>query len=223
MEGQEHNAFRQFLLGGVLTDEQKRRIAYHRVLHEQAWRTRYHNPQWTQMAIYLNNGSWDPKSDWDNVRWFSEDERYPDDVEKQRRRTALLQRGIVVRCRVYLSQWEPLNPQLQIRLTRVNRAGNTRWLSNKTEAGKRNPYHVTIGYLTEIQARVPNWQMHLRRLIRKFHEHNYHLWVSGFSSGGNVYLDEQNDPIATDPDFMALRAPYRTSNPGNINYPHVTQ
>ena len=221
MDGAEDNAFRQYLLS-ELTKAQKRRVAYHRMVHEHEWRLRHHNPQWQLMTKYLRNDQWDPNSDWTNVRPVPDNRRFPNDQEYQDRKDALVQNGIIVKCRVFLSQWDPRNPSLQIRVTRVRSATNPTWLSNRTEY-KRNPYHITVGFLDPIKRHVPDWRFHLERLIRKFHLRTVHLRVFGFSSGGNVYLDGTHDPIATDPDFQILHNPHRTRNDGSIDYPHVTQ
>ena len=129
-----------------------------------------------------------------------------------------------------LSYWESENPSLQTQTHRLDTRGNTFWISDKTAYGSRTPYHITIGYLSKIKDKVPYWKLHLKAWIHKFHERIFTLRISGFSGGGNAYLDEFIDPIASDPDFRALHYPHRIARMTQdelqairFDYPHISQ
>ena len=132
--------------------------------------------------------------------------------------------------RLCVSYWEAENPSLQIQTQRLNTPGNHFWISDNTAYGSLTPYHITVGYLSKIKANVPNWQRHLKALIRKFHERTVTLRISSFSQNGNAYLAEYDDPIASDPDFRALHYPHLTARITkeelqnlNFDYPHISQ
>ena len=127
-----------------------------------------------------------------------------------------------------LSYWESENPSLQIQTQRLDTRGNTFWISDKTAYGSRTPYHITVGYLSKIKERVPNWKAHLKALISKFHERIATLRISRYSRNGNAHLDDSVDPIASDPDFRALHHPHRIARMTQdelqnlkFDYPHI--
>ena len=214
-----------------LTPSQRRRIVYGRLRQEAAWR-RAVTPHGYQDAqpLVLSSTQMDSRRDFRNATHVPDEERFPHEEEKKTRKALLQARGIKVRTKVMLSYWEADNPSLQIETQRLNDRGNTFWVSDRTAYGFRNPYHITVGYLSKIKAEVPNWQRHLKALIRKFHEQTVTLRISGFSGGGNAYLDEFDDAIASDPDFRALHYPHRIARMTQkelqnlkFDYPHVTQ
>ena len=227
LSGSEHNAFQNYLQGGVISAAARRKIIYGRHMREYDWRQLRlaHLPEDDprRLGKYLNSGTTDPQHDWSNEVYRTDDQRIPADDIVQQRRDRLRREGIRVRCTVHMSYWDPLKPSLQILTRRRRRPNNANWV-NYAPAYDRNPYHITIGYMDKIIAEVPNWRKHLGRLLQRFDNRLVHCRVGWFSRNNNIFLDMRRDPIARDPDFQALHRPHRFRN-GNDNqdYAHITQ
>ena len=213
------------------TPDQRRRLVYSRLMQEAAWR-RIRTPHGYQEAqpVLLSNTQIDPRRDFTKANAIPDEERFPIEARQKFRKQALMDHGIKVRVKIMLSYWEAENPSLQIQVHRLDVAENPFWVSHDTAYGSLTPYHITVGYLSKIKAHVPNWQRHLKALIRKFHEKTVTLRISRFSRNGNAYLDDFDDPIASDPNFRALHYPHLTARMTeaelqnlNFDYPHISQ
>ena len=213
------------LLQGRTTQD---RVISGRLFQEMMWRRAHTNSNWEGAPRFLQLNEWHPFYNFRDAREIPESRRYPPHEEYEDRKTALRERGIRVKASVKFSYWDNRNPNLQIVVNRVNSARNPLWLTNSTVYGWRTPYHITVGRFDEDIKPIEGWKRHVRRLIDKFHDKEVHLVVSGFSRNGNVFLDLDRDPIASDPDFKILHAAYRTRNmterePWNVDEAHITQ
>ena len=227
LSGSEHNAFQNYLQGGVISAAVRRKIIYGRLMQEYDWRQLRlaHLPENSEkrLAKFMKSRVKDPQHDWSNEVYRTDDQRIPADDIVQQRKYRLRREGIRVHCLVKMSYWDPVNPSLQIITRRIDDPNNAEWV-NDAPAYDRNPYHITIGYMNKIIEQVPDWRIHLRRLLRRFDNQVIHCRVGWFSRSNNIFLDRRQDPIARDRDFQALHHPHRFRNGrGNQDYAHITQ
>ena len=227
LSGSEENAFTNYLYGGVISRGLRRKIMSGRTLQEYDWRqyrlARLPEDDPRRQGLFMDSSRADPQHDWSNEVYRTDAQRIPASDIVQQRKNRLQREGIRVRCLVHMSYWDPVNPSLQIITRRVDEPNNAEWV-NDAPAYDRNPYHITIGYIDKIVEQVPDWRMHLRRLIKRFDNKVIHCRVGWFSNNNNIFLDMRRDPIARDPDFQALHHPHRFRNGnGSQDYAHITQ
>ena len=140
------------------------------------------------------------------------EDRVPDANELREREEALLRTGIKVQTTVGFSHFTP-DPLLVIYVDAWQGKDQpqdmfdsrfTCWTTERTS----NPAvhrHISIAYMSDLE-RVNNWQTRLANIFSKFNDQDVILIPNYISRGQVMFLDPNEDPIASDPDVRALHS-----------------
>ena len=137
-------------------------------------------------------------------------DRVPNENELQEREDALLHTGIRVQTTVgfsyftpdpllviYVDAWEEKDQPQDMYHTRF-----TKWTTEAT-SNPASHRHISIAYMSHLE-QVENWQTRLANIFSKFNDQDVILIPYYISRGQVMYLDPEEDPIASDPDIQAL-------------------